>query len=81
MYFYVFEDPGFFSVTVHQPKDSDGFEVSMGVADMGSGHVIKFSCLALTLFATVKVVTSEYHSFHCPLDATQGNGLTGQPIV
>lgn len=63
MYFYDLDDPGFFSATVHQPEDSDGFEVSIGVADLGNGPVANFSYSAPTLLAAGQIVTSEYHLF------------------
>lgn len=63
LYFYDLHDQAFFSATVRQPEDSDGFEVSIGVADLGDGPVASFSYLAPTLYAAGQIVTSEYHVF------------------
>lgn len=63
VFFYDLEDPGFFTATIHQPEDSDGFEVSIGVANLGNGPVANFSYSAPTLLAAGQIVTSEYHLF------------------
>jgi len=63
LYFFDVDDPAFFSATVHQPEDSDGFEVSIELADLGNGPVANFSYLAPTPYAAGQIVTSEYHVF------------------
>ncbi len=63
LYFYDLDDEGFFSATIHQPEDSDGFEVNIGVADFGNGPVANFTYSAPTLYAAGQIVTSEYHVF------------------
>ena len=63
LYFFDVEDPGFFSATIHQPEDSDGFEVNIGVADLGNGPVASFTYSAPTLYAAGQIVTSEDHVF------------------
>ena len=63
LYFFDVDDVAFFSATVHQPEDSDGFEVSIQLADLGNGPVANFSYLAPTLYASGQIVTSEYHVF------------------
>ena len=39
LYFFDLDDPGFFSATIHQKEDSDGFEVNIGLADLCDGPV------------------------------------------
>ncbi len=63
LYFYDLDDPGFFSATVHQPEDSEGFEVNVGLGDLGNGPVANYTYLAPTLYAAGQIVTSEYHVF------------------
>ena len=63
LYFFDVDDAAFFSATVHQPEDSDGFEVSIQLADLGNGPVANFAYTAPTLYAAGQIVTSEYHVF------------------
>ena len=68
LYFCDLEEPGFFSATVHQPEDPDGFEVNIQLADLGNGPVANFSYRAPTLYAAGQIVTSEYHVFVAAVD-------------
>ena len=70
LYFFDIDDPAFFSATVHQPEDSDGFEVNIGVANLGDGPVANFTYLAPTLYGAGQIVTSEYHVFLAVVELT-----------
>ena len=35
-------DPAFLSAAAHQPQDPDGFDVNIGVRDLGNGSVANF---------------------------------------
>ena len=56
LYFFDLEDPGFFSATVHQPEDSDGFEVNIQLAGLSNGPVANFLYMAPTLYAAGQIV-------------------------
>lgn len=69
LYFFDLDDPGFFPATIHQKEDSDGFEVNIGLADLGDGPVANIHYFTPTLYAAGQLVTSEYHVFLAVVEA------------